>query len=46
MRFVKQLDLLSGKWVIVDTNPSPDQVIIVVDGNWVDFTVDALNAAL
>lgn len=46
MRFVKQLDNVAGKWVIVDTLPSTDQVIIVCDGNFVDFIVDALNAAV
>lgn len=44
MRFVKQLNNVSGRWVIVDTSPSPAQVIIVCDGNWADFIVDALNA--
>lgn len=45
MRYVKQLDGVSGKFVVVDTNPSPDRVVAVCDTeDNANLIVDALNA--
>ena len=45
MRFVKQFDGVSGKFIVIDTIHDPDRVVVVCENSDIaTLVVDALNA--